>query len=51
MNSYHDDHGELPVYRFYSKINFAKLITLMKRLDIKAVAKPYRDMNVVVQNS
>ena len=51
MNAYHQKHGELPVYRFCSKINFAELISLMKRLDIKAVAKPFRDMNVVVQNS
>jgi len=51
MYRHHAEHGELPVYRFSSRINFAELVSLMKRLDIKAVSKPFRDMNVVVHES
>lgn len=49
MSSYHEKHGELPVYRFDSRINFAELISLMKRLDITAVGKAFCKMNIVVQ--
>ncbi len=51
MRRYHDEHGELPVYRFVSRVKFAELVCLMKRLDIKALSKPFRDMKVVVQES
>jgi len=51
MIKYNQDHGELPVYRFDSRIDFAELRSLMKRLDIKVLVRSLENVNVAVYTS
>ena len=48
---YNQAHGELPVYRFDSRIDFAELRSLMKRLDIKVLIRSLENANVAVYTS
>jgi hypothetical protein len=51
MIKYERDHGELPVRRFESRVDFAELRSLMKRLDIKVVIGSLEDVKVAVYTS
>ncbi len=51
MLKYNEAHGELPVYRFNSRINFAALLSMMKRLDIKVLVSALESANVAVYPS
>lgn len=51
MLRYNADNGELPIYRFESQIDFSKLRSLMKRLDIKVRSGWLRGVNMVVYPS
>jgi len=48
MLRYNAENSELPVYRFESSINFNRLRSLMKRLDIKVRVGSLRDANIMV---
>lgn len=51
MTNYARDHGELPVRRFESRIDFSKLLSLMKRLDIKVRITSLENVNIAVYTS
>jgi len=51
MIKHNQDHGELPVYRFESRIDFGELRSLMKRLDIKVLSRSLENVNVAVYTS
>jgi hypothetical protein len=48
MINYNQNHGELPVHRFDSRIAFDDLRSLMKRLDIKVLIQSLENVNVAV---
>lgn len=51
MLRYGREQGEMPVYRYRSRIKFDELRSLIKRLDIKMRIGHLADTNIVVRTS